>query len=382
MSIDNSNDSTGKQPNILGGNLNFLTTVTIAVDPEPTAWEAVTFGDKAVGEKAKGANDSWSVGAIPDSSGNATIQYQAILAPTYNDELTASVCQAESSPLAIYLYNPYLDDAETKRIDIGQSQVNNALFVDTTYLTQAQVQAFLQAVPVKDSTATSFLANFYFVDTNGDNSFVNGFFDANDDKKYDEGDPMYCSDGSDDCIPLNTPGLPANLVSQMIVNAAVNYGINPGLLLVKLQVEHQLNTVTVEPTYCSVTGPADCAILNDAMGCMGAMTFFDQLNCAASVYYTHFQSGMGPTFKYPYFFPQKNQIPYQNIQYAASTAENVSCKVRTLVDGCFLVGYYVGDASTYSQIKYTPFVQTSSAPAGGGVRLFEQLWFNYSQSWR
>ena len=43
--------------------------------------------------------------------------------------------------------------------------------------------------------------------------------------------------------------------------------------------------------------------------------------------------------------------------------------------GCPNVAFAVNTASTYTEFRYTPYVQTY--PNGGGVFLFEKLWRSY-----
>jgi hypothetical protein len=158
----------------------------------------------------------------------------------------------------------------------------------------------------------------------------------------------------------------------VLLNAAVAGGVNPELLLTKLQVEKQL--IINAPTLPST------ARLNAALGCKGSgnQTFLAQLYCAASTYRTRLNNAMTLTF--PYFFRQINTIPLQNVQYAYSAPAGAPCQDTELAEGCALVGYYIADASTYSELKHTPFVQTSTS--GGGVRLFETLWYQFSQVWK
>ena len=141
---------------------------SITVSPASPTWEAVTFED----QDNNFSNEAISVGAIPNSSGKATIQYETFLTGStdvstmVNDKITPFACsQSQVWPsLKVYNFYPYLSPTKNVRFDIGMSQVDDDNFINTTTLNQAQIQIFLQNVV----TGGSFLTKFYF---NNDTTF-------------------------------------------------------------------------------------------------------------------------------------------------------------------------------------------------------------------
>jgi hypothetical protein len=259
-------------------------------------------------------------------------------------------------------------------MNIHQSQVDDTTFVNSADLSPDEVQNFLV-------TEGTFLSKFYLIDyTDGD---VNsGFFDYDGDGVYHsaDGDEPYCSDGSTTCVPDGTLASAGRSAAAAISQAAYDNGVNPKLLLVKLQVEQII---------ISAPDLLDTSQMNWAEGCASPSTFMDQLECAGQAYidnYDETPSGTSPST--PYFWPVIASTPptsdqiKASIQYAYAappTPPSASCNDGVLHTGCGLVSLYINNAATYAQYHYTPFMQTNTA--GGGVRLFEQLWAQYSSKW-
>jgi hypothetical protein len=389
LEINNDNDSAWEtsgfasypQPNILGGSINYTTTVNVLAAPTNLTLPIVTFA----GTDQNPANEVFSIGAIPGATGKATMQYvSALSSNAVEDSLTGTMCNATSpatQATTVYLFYPPLEGSTTQ-FDIGLSQVDDPTFLSTA-VTQPDIQVFLTQVPTKNGGIGDFLDRFFFVDTNNNNTFINGFYDKNGNGVYDTGDSIYCSNLSTSCITINT-GITGTLASQKILDAANAAtatskitgqqltGINSELLAVKLQVEHQLINAATMPS---------AATLNNAMGCIPVGNFYQQLTCSAQAYITNYAA----TPSEPYFFPvlkaDKTGYPThsvtKSIQYSYGS---VKCTAAaTSHTNCYLVGLWLSNAATYTQYKFTPFVQTVATPiAGGGVESFEQLWYQYS----
>jgi hypothetical protein len=385
VSLTVDNTSVGKQPNILGGNVvgtdsngipygNSLTVPDVSITGG-SGFTPVDFGDLQFSQKEDGnpygnytgTNEAISVGALP-VNGQAVLGYISGYEKgggatgAFNDQVVATVCGTSSSALNIYEYYPSINSAKTVQFDIGQSQVTDAVFTDTSALNATGIQEFF------DHYGT-FLADFYFDSHTEEGGWYNPDGTGQTMDTYSSTDDAYCPTVSQ-CPAVGDTGINA---ATVLLKAAVAGGVNPELLLTKLQVEKQL--IINAATLPSV------GRLNAALGCKGSgnQTFLAQLYCAASTYRTRLNDAEKLTF--PYFFPQINDDPIQNVQYAYS-APNLTgetCNEEVLMNGCAFVGYYVADASTYSELKYTPFVQTSTE--GGGVRLFETLWLQFSQVW-
>ncbi len=348
----NINNTTGKQPNIVGGNVvvfdtpthfygNRRTTVDVTVTPVSFALTPVSFGDKETGGAENDdpynirftsptlPNQLLSVGAIPDpKSGKTTMQYFTNygggIYDSFNDEIVASACGTQSKALKIYEYFPYLDEAHIFNFDMGESRVDDATFVKSSDLTAEQIQTFLENVT--SGPDPSFLAAFYFVktDPNGANT---GFFDANGDGEYHaKDDEPYCSNGSTTCVAEGTKGTPDMLASHQIAEVATDkdIDINPKVILTTLQKESGILTSTTLP---SKPKRPSYVILNAAMGTKVSCTigdkrislpsFLEQIKCGAATLSDLFDDNKfdddNKEAKYPFFFPaNKTEIKNYN----------------------------------------------------------------------
>jgi hypothetical protein len=361
VSIDTS--SVGAQPNILDPSQSTYIDVTI---PSVSTWFPATFSYLDSGSH----NSNTVKMTATDTSGDGTIQYVSAGDNTV-DQATATACGNASSSVSVYDHKLFLDSGNTQAFLIGQSQVTDSVYANPNDLSATGVQTFFN----NSNSGPSFLASFYFVNVlyPGSSGVESGFMDTNGNLQYDSGEPMYCSDGSTTCL---TPGTAATASAAAVlwIDAYI-YGINPKLLLTKLQVEHSWNTQATLPT----TGA-----LNNAFGCgTSSPTFNEQLYCGAGLYNTRYVGDPSE----PFFFPVVS-YNWEDIQYAYSAPSSAACEdvdstygdpdYNLLVDGCDVVGFSIATRATYAQYKFTPFVQTSTS--GGGVRNFEQFWYNYSHA--
>jgi hypothetical protein len=369
LEINNDNDPdwlSYPQPNILGGSLaaNQITTVNILVAPTTSALPVVSFADT----DDKAADEAFSIGAIPNPDGLATMQYISTLsANTVNDSLTGTMCTTESSPVKVYDFYPYLDTAHTTQFDIGQSQVSNAVFA-TTSITASEIQTFLENVV----TDGSFLANFYFDNTTADGGWYNPDGTGQLTSTYAATDDAYCPT-STTCPVLGDSG---TLASTLVASIAEGDSINPEVVAATLQKEYSIISKTSLPTV---------AQLNGAMGagCSSSATFYKQLVCGSQTFHTWFTDS---AITYPYFFPvnaaEKAAYPDVAVNYSLQYSYGtVQCKKgATTHANCDLVGLWMNNAATFAQYKYTPFVQTESNGSFGGYHGFEYFWFQYSSN--
>jgi hypothetical protein len=298
-------------------------------------------------------------------NGQATATYTATNyqtgANTVGDDLIQAQVGTESWDKQAQMY-------DYAAFQFTQSQVSNTTFTTPDDLSAAQIQTFLTNVPTTSGTKGDFLAKFYL----DQNAASGGWYDPNS-----TGQPMETynpnTNGIKKYCPTSTScpmkGDTGELAASVIFNFATTYDINPKLLLVKLQKEKSLISQSTMP-------PA--LVLNKATGCGGASqaNFYSQLGCAANTFFNNYE--LDPTPDTAYFWPVHNGQVVNSIQFASSASAN--CKDKVLTAGCALVGFWVTNAATFAQYKYTPFVQTTTT--GGGVRLFEQIWQQYSNaSW-
>lgn len=378
------------QPNILGGTVFFenrdgsfssnrFTTLNAKVTYSGSDWLALSLGDKN-----KLASQEVSAGAIPDSHGNASVQYATTLGSgRVNDQVAVVACQSAISPaVPIYEFYPYLNAHNDGALfDIGVSQVDDATYVNFDDLDAAQIQTFFEKV----EPGRSVLARLYLID-HAIGVVNSGFYDKNGDGIYhrkEDGAP-YCSDWTTSCVPEGTKASAGLSIAAAINQVAIAYDINPKLLIVKLQVEQGVVSATSMQKIGSKNGkPAtpqqtDNA-LNWVMGCGPKTTFLAQVECAAANFRKKYDAA--PTV--PYFWPVDSNHLNQSIQYefSPSKAECVDVgRDNKLAPGCVSVGFWIGSAPTYAQYKYTPFINTTQS--GGGVQSFERWWFDYdSKGW-
>jgi len=214
-----------------------------------------------------------------------------------------------------------------------QSQVTDTEFTDTSAMSTTAIQSFMV-------NQDSFLSRLIVI------SSLGGFIDQNGNGQLDQGETVYVSNPAQECkapcgpFPLGSTGTPA---AGIFENAAVTYGVNPKILLTTAEKENSLITRSKIPS---------AGVLNFAMGCGKKSDFLSQLNCSADTLVYQFNQ----TPSEPFFLKQ----PSYNIQH------NVAGM------GLTKVAFQIQDAATYSQYRYTPFIQ--SKPTGGGVYLFEHLW--------
>jgi hypothetical protein len=362
--IDIDTSSVGGQPNIL--NKNDSTNIDVDISGA-TTWFPVTFSYSGGGTYTTSATQTITA---TDLSGAGSVYYQSN-GSTAVDQPTATACGNTSASVNLYDYQVYLDSGDTTPYNIHTSQVTDANYTNYAALTGDQVQTFVEN---SNGGYPSFLASFYFVNPliPGDSGVESGFIDLHGTLQYASDDPIYCSDGSTTCLSVGTYAT-ASAAAAIWLDAYFN-GINPELLLTKLQVESSLNTKSSLPSVST---------LNNALGCSGASTFNEQLYCSGTTFYNNYHADPAE----PTFFPVVS-YNWEDIQYAYEsgvTCEDVDSHsgdgdYNELVDGCDVVGLSIATAATYAQYKFTPFVQTSTS--GGGVRLFEQNWYNYSSaSW-
>ena len=373
LEINNDNDSAWlnyPQANILGGSLagNFITTVNVAVSPSSSPLPVVSFADT----DKNANNEAFSIGAIPDSSGDATMQYLTASSSTaVQNSLTGTMCNITSSPVKVYDFYPYLNKAQAVQFDIGLSQVDDTTFVNSAALSPVQLQKFFTK-----AKAGSLLARFYFDTTNPNNGgWAISAATGNQTNIYSgSGLPSattYCElDAQKHRTICPLSGDQGELAAYFII--ADTNGVNPEVIGATLQKESGMITNIAVPT----TVPK-LAAFDAAMGC-GSGSFNTEIACGAARF-LRWYNDTNPT--YPYFFPvnlNEKEHPTgpitHSIQYAYS-ATKCDANVHT---NCDMVGFWLSDAATYAQYKYTPFVQTQTTGSFGGFRSFEQFWFNYS----
>lgn len=363
LTIDTS--ATGRQPNLL----QWGDTTTVNVNVFPHSAQLFTLA-------ASYGTVSPSSVVTNSSSGGAVVTY-AGGQNTADDVITADSGKACEGSVPVYDLDAILSyNSAFILFNLHQSQVDDTTFVNSQDLTQVQVQTMLSGKGVAERLPASFLANFYF-DSGGNG----GWFDANSTGQLIENytgngstDPnAYCPTSS--TCPIN--GDEGTLASQRIVDVSKEYGINPKVLLVELQKEEGL----IGYPATSQTQPIPCPqVLNNAMGCSGNPTFDMQLTCGAKALITNFNAAT-----IPYFFSVSSaggaSGTNSSIQYAHTS--NASCDKDFLRPGCVLVGFMMNTRATVTQYRYTPFVQTTTTPPNtGGVRQFEQIWFQYAaNSW-
>ena len=231
-----------------------------------------------------------------------------------------------------------------------QTQVPDNRFTAYTEWTASQVQSFFEQ-------RNSFLKRFYFWGNNGDR----GFLDSNGNGSYNTGEPKYCSDGTQNCA---TSG-PKTSAAQAIVDAAIKNGqrVNPKLLLVQAQKEHQLVSYPFDQN--NPTLPS-AVTLNNSFECVsdnvpGPNRFGQQINCAAE----RLRYWFDYSNTFPFFFPKM-----------ATEGQSINLYVNATL-GRQRLGFRMENRATYSLYKYTNYITWDAA--GGGNYLFEQLWLQYVQ---
>jgi hypothetical protein len=231
-----------------------------------------------------------------------------------------------SKPATVFNYGGF---------NFHQSQVSDASFGNIATMATSDIQKFL-------SNHHSFLAHFILVGTD------EGFEDLHGTGVFEDRDPTYSTSGE----PVLTPGTRGTSVATLIYQAAIQYTLNPQVLLATAQKEKSLISAPALPT-------AD--ILNYGMGCRKPTNFKTQIMCAASTLTGHFKDttdGFGHNITYPFFFRATNGIR----QYVTNS-------------GLQAVGFSVDNAATYTQYRYTPYIQALST--SGGVYQFELEWAQY-----
>ncbi|HEV2233473.1 MAG TPA: hypothetical protein VGV68_08740 [Terriglobia bacterium] len=288
------------------------TEITTAVQP-PQAITVNVSADFGTAPPTSGTKTDSSGSVISDYTAGSTAFGST---STTVANLSASVCDQLFPNLAeIFNYDGF---------NFHQSQVTDAAFVDSSVLSEAQIQAFFVA-------HGSFLANFILVGR------IGGFEDLNGNGALDPGEPTYVVGLTP--IPLHAHGLSAANVFAM---QTVAQGVNPKVLLATSEKEQSLISRATLPS---------ATVLNFAMGCGSPNNFVAQVGCAAHTFINQFTL----TPSEPFFFPK-------------------STGIRQFVTGLGRqpVGFQVNTAATYAQYKYTPHIQALAN--GGGVYLFEQVW--------
>ena len=89
--------------------------------------------------------------------------------------------------------------------------------------------------------------------------------------------------------------------AELVVEAAVAHGINPMLLVTRMQGEQGLVAKTVKPSAYRLDRAFGCGC-PDGSSCMRTYSGFDkQLDCAAGTLQTHYQGSVGGAGKYVYW---------------------------------------------------------------------------------
>jgi hypothetical protein len=232
---------------------------------------------------------------------------------TVKVQLTAQACNGSIPSVtapAIYNYNGF---------NVHQSVVSPPTFIDSNALDANGIQARFAA-------KNSFLASFVFV------QYIGGFMDSNHNGKYDSGESAIGS------ISIGATGTSA---ASVIDSIAKSYRINPTILLATAQKEKGLLSASTLPSKTT---------LDWALGCGNPTDFRSQWECSARTFVNWFNTGK--TLTYPYLVSGLSHNP------GAGLVTGISVRV-------------VNEA-TYTQYKYTPFIQDQ--PNGGGVYLFETIW--------
>ena len=246
---------------------------------------------------------------------------------TSTAEISAQVC-GSSFPNLAHVFN-------YRGFDFHTSHVSNTEFINSSSMTQAQIQKFFE-------DQSSFLANFYLVGQ------IGGFLDMNGNGKLDAGEPTYSATGV--VIPLHATGTRA---SSILSAAATQQGVNPKILLATLEKENSLISSQTLPS---------AGVLNIAMGVKKQpYNFVCQINFSAQTFINRFNDGKfaGRTIVYPFFFHATDGIRH----------------AVTGLTGLQAVGFQINTAATYAQYRYTPYIQ--SLKNGGGVYRFETLWEDF-----
>jgi hypothetical protein len=341
---DTTNPNTPCSPNILFADGKQTSNLYVKVKPAKSVGVSLSLATPAFG----------SVTPLiqTNRSGQATAAYTAGISSLGEDTVQGAISLTQFPALAeMFNYSGFY---------FNQSQVDNATFVNFADLNTEAVQLFFDnVIPGGD-----FLSKFYFDDATVTAGWYNPSAAGSTSDKYATTDTKYCPT-SLSCPAVGDTGTSAAMV---IANIATQYGINPKLLLVKLQKEQSLINKTRVPT---------AATLNYATGCSPRSTFLGQLECAAHTFINKFN--LDPTPSSPYFWPINSSSVAKSVQFAYSNT--TPCVDGKLISGCVSVGFAVNNAATFAQYKYTPFMDT--LPAGtGGVELFETIWGRYeSNGW-
>ena len=178
-----------------------------------------------------------------------TLSYQSE-GDQVNEQITATACTNAADPYPIYDFNLWLDDPDdTTYLNLQQSQVDDTAYNNDTDLSAANIETMLRSNSLV--SGGSFLAAFYLND-NGNGGWILPTTTGAATNTYNSGtDTAYCGGA------CPTSGDTGKYVATYIAQAASTSGINPKLLLVKLQVESSLVS--------SVSIPSD-SLLNFAFG--------------------------------------------------------------------------------------------------------------------
>jgi hypothetical protein len=288
-----------------------------------------------------------------DDNGTATATYTAGTLALGQDIVQGAIGSQPFLPLSnVYDFSGFV---------FNTSQVDNNGFINSTDLSASNIQTFFDNV----ISGGDFLAKFYF----DDDTVGAGWYNPNGTGKnsdiYAKTDQKYCPISSN-CPVVGDTGTSA---AGRIARVAGDYGINPKLLLVKLEVEQSLISKSAMPK---------TPTLNYATGCPKKSNpdFLSQLDCAANTFITSFN--LDPTPNDPYFWPVSSRVA-NSIQLAYSVTATSGCVDNRLITGCVLVGFYANDAATFAQYRYTPFIDTFTNGLGG-VGSFEYVWQEYEGS--
>jgi hypothetical protein len=224
---------------------------------------------------------------------------------------TARACNVAIPSISaptIYNYNGF---------NVHESLMPTWSFTDSNTFNVNSIQAILQS-------RSSFLKSFVFV------GYAGGFLDTNNNGKYDKGEPMIGS------VAIGATG---TLASSVISSIAKTFGINPKILLATAQKEKSLLSASTLPAKST---------LDWGLGCGNPSDFRSQFECSARTFMNWFSAGR--VLSYPYSLSPIQHNPGTGL---------VTLMVR------------INNEATYSQYKYTPYIQDQ--PNGGGVYLFESI---------
>ena len=199
--------------------------------------------------------------------------------------------------------------------NVHRSRLEPAAFRNGDGMTAAAIQAVF-------TRRGSFLRSFIFTSSGG-------FVDSNGNGKYDKGESAYGS------VPVGATGTSA---ANLFASTAKGFNINPVLLLATVQKEKGLLSASTMPSKST---------LDWAFGCTPTSDFKSQMECSARTFAKWFY---GAPSTYPFLMGSIGHNP-------GTGTVTVEVPVET--------------ASTYSQYRYTPWIQDQSN--GGGVYLFEAI---------